>query len=78
MGQGVHVMSKPIEERLSALESEVARLKQRMPEPHGESSVPWWEEIRGSFKDDPIYLEAMQLGREWRESQPIPEPVGER
>lgn len=35
---------------------------------------PWWEEIRGTFRDDPVYDEAMRLGREWRESQPIAEP----
>ena len=57
-----------IEERLSALEAEVARLKNQ-----AESAMqPWWTEIRGTFKDDPIYVEAMRLGREWRDSQPIP------
>lgn len=29
---------------------------------------PWWERIRGTFKDDPAYEEAMRLGREYRES----------
>lgn len=38
---------------------------------------PWWQRIRGTFKDDPAYDEAMRLGREWRESQPVPEPTDE-
>ena len=29
---------------------------------------PWWEEISGSFANDPAFDEAMRLGREWRES----------
>jgi hypothetical protein len=30
--------------------------------------TPWWEEILGSFANDPVYDEAMQLGRQYRES----------
>ena len=31
-------------------------------------SRPWWEEITGTFADDSTYDEAMQLGREYRNS----------
>lgn len=55
-----------IEERLAALEAEVARLKERQL--GDEAKKPWWEEIWGTFKDDPHYEEAMRLGREYRES----------
>ena len=59
-----------LEERLTRLEAEVDALKRERTVP---SSVrqPWWEEIRGTFKDDPAYVEAMRLGREWRQSQRI-------
>jgi hypothetical protein len=33
------------------------------------SSRPWWEQIWGSFADDPGFLEAMQYGREYRRAQ---------
>jgi hypothetical protein len=56
-----------LEERVAALEAEVARLKQER-ESAAEAQKPWWEEIRGTFKNDPIYTEAMRLGREYRES----------
>ena len=65
--------SPTIEERLAALEAEVARLKQTTFAPAHEDK-PWWEEIRGQFKDDPAYDEAMRLGREYRESlRPVAE-----
>jgi hypothetical protein len=57
--------AQSVEQRLSALEAEVARLKEKVaPEP----SLPWWEKFAGMFAHDPIFLEAMRLGREYRES----------
>lgn len=56
-----------IEQRLAALEAEVADLKQKLAAPQPESK-PWWEKIVGTFADDPDFLEAMRLGREYRES----------
>lgn len=56
-----------LEERAAVLEAEVTRLKH---EKNGVSIIdkPWWEQIRGTFKDDLDYVEAMRLGREYRES----------
>ena len=31
-------------------------------------AAPWWEQIAGTFENDPIYEKAMQLGREYREA----------
>lgn len=56
-----------LEERVAALESEVARLKQERAN-EARPKKPWWEQIRGTFKDDPIYEEVMRLGREYRQS----------
>jgi hypothetical protein len=56
-----------IERRVAALEEEVARLKARL-EGSPPAEKPWWDEIYGTFANDPIYEEAMRLGREWRES----------
>ncbi len=57
-----------LEERLTRLEAEVEALK-RGRALTAPAKKPWWEEIRGTFKNDPAYIEAMQLGREWREAQ---------
>lgn len=57
-----------LEERVAALEAEVARLKEKL-DAATNSSKPWTEQIWGSFANDPIFEEAMRLGREYRESQ---------
>jgi hypothetical protein len=60
-----------VEERLAALEADVARLKQEQAR-KSEAVVPWWERRFGAFKDDPAYDEAMQLGAAYRQAQPTP------
>lgn len=58
-----------IEERLTAVEAELQQIKREKEQSkEQEKLIPWWEQIRGQFKDDPDYLEAMRLGREYRES----------
>lgn len=58
-----------IETRLAHLESEVAHLKAQLKNPPEKlPEKPWWQEILGSFANDPDYDEAMRLGREYRES----------
>lgn len=57
-----------LEERVTVLEEEIARLKCLMPE-FTPSVQPWWEQIAGGFADDPAFDEAMRVGREYREAQ---------
>ena len=60
-------MSKlKLEDRVSALESEIAVLKLKAVAPAVKGS--WIDKISGAFANDPIYDEAMRLGREYRES----------
>ncbi|MGH9800204.1 MAG: hypothetical protein ACRD82_07550 [Blastocatellia bacterium] len=56
-----------IELRLAALEAEVTLLRQRLEEP-AEPKKHWVGNVYGAFADDPDFLEAMRLGREYRES----------
>lgn len=62
------MVAKEIEIRLSALEAEVAELRKKVEKTENKD-VPWWVKISGAFADDPIYNEAMRLGREYREPQ---------
>ena len=53
--------------RVAALEAEVAQMKEQLAQTT-ESSRTWLDEIFGAFDNDPIYEEAMRLGRKYRES----------
>ena len=59
-----------LEERVTALETEMERLRRdRSAAPTSPDEMPWWERIIGTFANDPMYDEAMRLGREYRDSQ---------
>jgi hypothetical protein len=57
-----------IEERLTAVEQELAQLKQRLHAEASPASLPWWEQIFGTFANSEAHEEATRLGRQYRES----------
>lgn len=59
-------MQEQLEDRVAHLEAEVAQIKTKME--RDDFSKPWWEQIAGTFADNAAYDEAMQLGREYRDS----------
>jgi hypothetical protein len=60
-----------VEERVKSLEQEVAGMKAILG--RSASVKNDWESTVGVFESDPLFKEAMSLGREYRESQPPPE-----
>jgi hypothetical protein len=56
-----------LKDRVNVLEKELASLKARVDGKPGKGK-PWWIELFGVFKDDPLFEEAMKLGAEYRES----------
>ena len=56
------------EVRVTALEAEVARLKQRLSE-STERNGHWVDRVYGTFDGDPDSLEAMRLGRKYSQSR---------
>lgn len=58
--------SRGFEQRLAAVEAELARLKTKVESL--EPSKPWWERIAGTFENDAIYAKAMKPGRKYRRS----------
>jgi len=55
-----------LEQRVAALEKEMAELRQEVRPLRSTRS---FQESFGMFADDPDFEEAVQLGREYRESQ---------
>ena len=60
--------TREIEIRVSALESEIAALKEKLAKIEN-APTAWWQQISGKFADDADYEEAMRLGREYRLAQ---------
>jgi hypothetical protein len=58
-----------LENRILILEAEVALLKSNNGKKDGNSEIPWWKQRMGVFANDPMYDEAMRLGREYRLAQ---------
>jgi hypothetical protein len=58
--------SKKLEERVARLEAEIAQIKRGQVA--DTSASPWWDKVRGRFRDDPAYDEAMTYGKDYRES----------
>ena len=58
-----------LEARVTAMEIEIERLKRQLEIDRMPKTLPWYDKIFGTFKDDPEYDEAMRLGREYRLSQ---------
>ena len=57
-----------VEERVKSLEQEVAGMKALLG--RSASVKNDWESTVGAFESDPLFKEALRLGREYRESQP--------
>jgi hypothetical protein len=60
--------SANLEKRLDALEAEVAALKRQVNGDKDKKSN-WLDVAWGAFADDPLYIEAMRLGAEWRRKE---------
>ena len=60
-------MNESVEQRLEALEKEVAKLRGQLAELKPREKD--WTRSIGIFANDPVFESAMKLGREWREAQ---------
>lgn len=64
--------TETLEERLTILETRLDTLQRLFEERIAQPPIKekrGWQAIVGTFTDDPLYDEAMRLGRAWRETQ---------
>ncbi len=60
--------TEALENRLTAVEKDLAELKQTFAGAKRNPPSPWWEKMFGSFAESEGFEEAVRLGREYRES----------
>ena len=60
--------ARTLEDRMAAVEQELAQLKQQLQAELLPAPLPWWEKIAGTFADSEAHEEATRLGREYREA----------
>jgi len=60
--------TEALEERLTAVEQELARIKDQITGSGSQGTPAPWERLFGSFADSEAFDEAVRLGREYRES----------
>jgi hypothetical protein len=59
--------AKELEKRIEALEHEVQELKRQLKK-ESDEKAPWYIKNAGMFKDDPVFDEIVERGRQYRES----------
>ena len=57
-----------LEEKVISLEKEINQVK-KILSINVKKSVPWWEEIAGTFADNLAFEEAVKLGNQYRQSE---------
>ena len=60
--------TETLQERVAAVEKELAQLKRQLATDKPQSKTAPWERIFGSFAESQGFEEAVRLGREYRES----------
>ena len=63
--------AEALEERLAAVESELAQIKRQLAGEKPRTGPASWEKIFGSFAGSEGFEQATRLGREYREAQGI-------
>jgi hypothetical protein len=62
--QQLREITQPLEDRIAALEAELARVMHILLQPH-----PWWNGVFGTFSGCAAFDEMERFGQEWRAEQ---------
>jgi hypothetical protein len=58
-----------LEKRVTMLEHELRKVKSSLKAARQAPPTPWWEQLAGQFKDDPLFEETIKAGQMYRRSQ---------
>ena len=57
-----------LEQRVNALERQLRRMKSEWRAVRKASRRPWWEQLAGRFKNNPLFDEIIEAGNAYRRS----------
>jgi hypothetical protein len=59
-------VNRKLEERVTDLERQLRTMKSQLKAVRTGSQKPWWEELAGRFKNDPLFDEITEAGQAYR------------
>lgn len=60
--------ARKLEDRLTALERQLQMMKSQLKAVKKASKKPWWEDLAGRFKNDPLFDEIAEAGQSYRKA----------
>jgi hypothetical protein len=58
--------AKKLEDRVTILERQLRSMKSQLKAVRKTSQKPWWEDLAGRFKNDPLFDEIAEAGQAYR------------
>jgi len=58
--------NRKLEERVTYLERQLRTMKSQLKAVRKTSHKPWWEELAGRFKNDPLFDQMTEAGQAYR------------
>lgn len=59
-------VNRKLEERVTDLERQLRTMKSELKAVRKASQKPWWEDLAGRFKNDPLFDEITEAGQAYR------------
>lgn len=62
------ISNQTLEQRIIALEHELQQMKSKLNMTDEPLQQQWWEKCAGTFKNDPVFDEIVEAGKNYRRS----------
>ncbi len=64
----MRTVNAKLAERVTALERRLRKVQAQLKEVRQAPQRPWWEQLAGRFKNDPLFDEVVKAGQAYRQS----------